>query len=416
MQVNSIINEHYKIIAENILIAAHLSNSITLTSKQSKRLKQIANDAVTGHKSHKYVDNVNRQFFIMLDEIISSIVDSDSKFFDDERRELLKVSCTEFYKDIIVISPERIKLTGIIKQTDSIRDIIEKVKKRLLAYAGYRRIAELCYYKVCHRRFDKRLEIAFRSVVGSIIKDEASATAMLNKRFSNNICRTTSRIVKHEVDKIYDSIYYNSMLDDKYKPSKYSYLLALGKIPFYFEEAVNTVENNDNSIRNVQDAIKPYTKEIVGCIEDEVFLSLDDCFKEYRKKHSESNLDSTKSYKTYWRITVSPMAGYLYDDELKEKYSLHHKFIFYKLCDDLNDIIEYYHLTLSTHKDFTSIIRKSKSRFEKINSQEDLFNAKSVIIVYLQIITARANVRKIPYTGEDIYKREEADFIISIEK
>ncbi|MBP3854834.1 MAG: hypothetical protein IK990_04345 [Ruminiclostridium sp.] len=374
-------------------------------------MKQIANDAIIGRNSHKYVDDVNSLFFIMLDEIIASIVDTKSKYFDDERRELLKVSCTEFYKNILVIEPERIKLTSIIKQADSIHDIIEKVKKRLLAYAGYRRIAELCYYKVCHRRFNKQLEIAFRSVVGSIIKDEASAAAMLNKRLSNKICRTTSRIVKHEVDKIYDSIYNNSMLDDKYKPSKPSYILVLNNTPSFFSED-KKLQTNKPSKPTIDDIITEYSHELEHEFQNEIFYSLDECFKEYRKKHCESSLNSSKSYKTYWKITVSPMAGYLYNDALKKKYKAHHKFILYTICDDLNSVIDYYHSTLSIPRKHTTIIGKHTSRFVFINSKEDCTNTRDTILVYLNILIARTSVLDIPFTGKDIYDPEEAEFII----
>ena len=280
-------------------------------------------------------------------------------------------------------------IIGKIKQSSNSGDMAEslkeEVKKRLLKKNGYRRIAQLYYYKKNHKWYEEDVEEAYREVIVEIIDgDEENC-------FIVTVCRKvesrTQEIVGCAIRASYDEISKNECIPREYVPSEEDYIAHINNsTPIYAH-----MSDDDSGCET------PYYDAIMFVSRDSAFISIYKCEKDFetiidnlanhkslfgnQKRFDKLIVTSDKTYVRYFHNTFSYILGYdnkMMEDIINTRKSP--KFIFYMISKDLNRILSM--LIYMTNGNKTHYGEKTFSRFSIINNLTELLVVKAAIKIF----------------------------------
>ena len=395
-QIEKIIERHYKEMATTVYNDGHFY----LSHSGEKKLTEI------------FISAIHDNFFELLDNVINLLTNiNDPKLSEDHRKAILSPS-KDYYCELSIFNDNKLALFSVLEKYSDNRDnCIEQLKKRLNRAIPVSRIAELVYYKMCHRYYNKGLESAFRGVVHGVTLNSNSISDVFNKETASNIQRLTASIAREQAEKAYSDIYGNPDLLKEYRLNKKSYFDDLRNQSAVLMAYTQSNEKSSpikKRYKSLKDYVEKYEIKLQDQIESGQFVSLNACMIMYSKKYKKT-IDK-QAYANVFKNMISPLAGFNYDS-IKDKYKVHHYFILKTLCNDLNKIVHYFR-EQGKAKDYNDIL-PDDSRFKYINSLQDFDVVGLIIKVYIQLLIARTRYAKIAtYNGNDIYKNEEAVFIL----
>lgn len=387
-KVNMIIEEFYEKAAKSIL-----SDSVNGLPEDTAQNKKIKLDVLV-EKNYKHI-NIQKEFLKMLDNI-------DIEVFGtvDESNSYVK-----YYKGYKLLD-ESIDVTEIIgkvikKNGGSItgKSVITEIKKELLEKNSYMRIAELYYYKKNDKWYEQEVEEAFREVVDDTIGKRDKDTVMFSVNIEDVIKEKTQNHVDKLIDDIYEKVYLNENLKEKYRITIDEFKKRCEQTVFnyiYDNVAAKHPKPTNNSI------FGKYAVIINTRIRSNQYYTLPECYAEYKMQIETPIIKNKSSYERFYKCTVTALAGFNYA-ELADELEFKNHFILNTMVKELNIIIKYLSEKMGKVKyliDVKDVIMKegdNTGTFRKldikdikkyINSIEDINRIDRLITLYMQIIIA----------------------------
>jgi len=396
-EINKIIDNFFEAAAKSIM--RNIADVLLENPRKNKGLKQNILDVIVA-KGYSTIE-VQEKYLELLDEIDRLVYGEIDK----------KNSYVNYYKDNELFETD-INISDIIEKVkkssnrgDIVESLKEDVKKRLLEKNGYRRIAQLYYYKKNHKWYEEELEKAYREIVSHVIKRKRLIEKIITVENDKRIREITQKVVYHQAEKEYESIYGNPQLPKEYKVRKSAYYSELNN-----QSALFICKVSDNYLEN---RFQKYKNELSGIIETILFLSLEECYDEYKKEYGAvSNHVMNKSvFRRFFSLTLMGIAGFEFNSKNTLTYDLRGKFILKELCPLLSCLVQYYNELYGKAKDVKRMYYDSEfTRFKIINSLKEFCAASYTLELFVTILATRAkddiswkNALLLPEEAEVIY-------------
>ena len=112
------------------------------------------------------ISEIQEEYLKLLDDIDKLVYGK----IDENNSYVSYYKGNELFQTDVNISDIIEKVKQSSNSGDMAESLKEEVRKKLLEKNGYRRIAQLYYYKKNHRRYEEELEKAYREIVSHVIK------------------------------------------------------------------------------------------------------------------------------------------------------------------------------------------------------------------------------------------------------
>lgn len=350
------------------------------------------------------ISEIQEEYLKLLDDIDKLVYGK----IDENNSYVSYYKGNELFQTDVNISDIIEKVKQSSNSGDMAESLKEEVRKRLLEKNGYRRIAQLYYYKKNHKWYEKEVEEAYREIVDSVIGKYDVATFAVVELTDEEIKDRTEKQVENVINETYINVYENKNLNREYVLPKEEFKKTCEDDIFNYIYSNTVKEYNKEGWY----CFKKYAGIIKERIEKCQYYSLSTCFESYKSSISDCKILSTSSYERFFKRTITAMAGFSYA-EIAEEFTFGNHFVLKTITEDLNDCIDYISKKFDRLKYLVPegdvIIKNAdgETEFEKveitcitqlINSYTDLHVLCKLMEVYLQIIIARnkeTSVKKI---------------------
>ena len=312
--------EKIKDIAEAYI--AKIADSVFLDNYdriRGKSDKDYSKEAMEAQLNITHNESVRDIFFQMLDEIEGAVTASD---VSTER-----VSFKEYYKDMPFVDISEDTITDIFgkgKAGDTyVTDIIIDNLRDCLASILGQRVVELYYYKQYHRWYDSELEEAFREIVTAVFTDSNNIVYCLSE--TKDINDFYEQMILEVCEYVYDKIYNNPYLEEKYKLDWNSLVSMIDDKSSIFK--ITEIEQRKRGGEFY--FAKRYKYLAEHRMELMQYCSFEACYND--------TFSSETVFSDYFKWTLTPLAGFSYN-VLKDNEPFAGKFILKTMSDDFTSI------------------------------------------------------------------------------
>ena len=370
MKADNLLNDFYDKVAQQLCDEVCCDNC--------KHKNQCHFDTVT-KRSDK--DDVNTLFFSMLDDV--------EKIINKTADNGAVTSYSEYYKDTAVINWDKLldkikaKLVECVAacngEDNSRARMIAKAKKLLLAKVSPVSVASVYYYKKNHRIYNKSLEQAYREIVKVLCNNGS----IFNNSVSRKVSSVTLDITAAAITEAYDTIYNKSTLEEKYKPHIDDFLeQRLNDSRMLCFESLPKLSNRKQWYQGTE-----YYNEVVNEEVEIGFLSWDSNYKQYIADNEQWSM-SRNTYLALVNVHIPKLIGAsasMVKDVLSE--AKDGKYVIENISIIFNGYVNDCYLLFKKN----SYRYNYESRFQLVQSMDDLLTLSNVIDTYMQVIAARVS-------------------------
>ena len=357
------------------------------------------------------ISEIQEEYLKLLDDIDKLVYGK----IDENNSYVSYYKNKELFETDINISDIVEKVKQSSNSGDMAESLKEEVRKKLLEKNGYRRIAQLYYYKKNHKWYAEELEKAYREVIVEIIDgDEENC-------FIVPVCRKvesrTQEIVGCAANAAYFDIYHDDV-SDKYKPNIEDYIADINSnTPLCVMAVNNSTKPVYKYYKNVIDIIDDSQRISIGascedlCQIADLYENKLNIIKLKGKKEKEEAGVSRRKYDDFFKLIFTNIAGYdYYNINRLCNNKFQNKFILKTMSNDLNYIL----LALLTMAGGNKEEYKNKkfSRFVLINDVIDYGIVREAIIIYRSLIKAAIKNMELQ---ETVIESCEADAVEEVE-
>lgn len=386
MNINTRITEFYNSAAEIVC------NSIC--SSCDKKCSHKFNAMVMGNNG---ISDITALFTTMLDDISLEIIGSRGDREQSYTEYYRDTPATRFSKEITDIKRSVKNITKKCDTTNSSHNTISDIiRKGLKVRIDRKRIAELLYYKANHRFYDEEVEQAYTEIVAQAT---SGRNGLLSKATYSKLRKLTEEIMTSAADEVYRSIYDKPAIQDKYKPSLERFNEGLGEDTPFFAKC--TIETPTQAILWYQNS--EYWEKAITQIREKQYITWKKCFENYYSDNDyEVEAISKNTYLDYVTKHIPKLIGI--SDTLKNFLNRENYNGAY-VAKDLG-----YLVNQSVNKCACLFRKRGKSkeyhsRFELVNSIQDMDDLCELMHVYMQVVAARLS----RYEYEKLTSIESAD-------
>ena len=223
-EINKIIDDFFEAAAKSIM--RNIADVLLENPRKNKGLKQNILDVIVA-KGYSTIE-VQEKYLELLDEIDRLVYGEIDK----------KNSYVNYYKGNELFQTG-VNISDIIEKVkqnsdsgDMAESLKEEVRKKLLEKNGYRRIAQLYYYKKNHKKYkEKQVEKAYREIVNEVIKKNENNYFSLT--MAQKIEKRTKKIVGCAIRASYDKICSYKHIPENYKFSEECYVAYVDNLTYF---------------------------------------------------------------------------------------------------------------------------------------------------------------------------------------
>lgn len=379
VEIKNSINKFFEKAAKSLI--RNFANKLS-ESDRDKELKKILLEIIL-IENYPAID-VQNEYLELLDDIDKLVYGKK----DENNSYVNYYKGNELFETDVNISDIIEKVKQSSNSGDMAESLKEEVKKRLIKKNGYRRIAQLYYYKKNHKKYkEKQVEKAYREIVNEVI--EKNENNYFSLTLAQKIEKRTKKIVGCAIRASYDKICSYKHIPENYKFSEECYVAYVDNLT-YFHICIGKEDVDCHSM---------YYSIVLKCAESLESVSLSECHKIFlntvkqikQKLVGENHgyLDcQLDAYKRYFRGVVTVTSGFNKEtvDDLRKEIG-EKNFITGNLVYKLNEAIVLLMLITKNDKDFFK--KNNYSRFIFINNIAQLAVVKNIMKIYNDIITLR---------------------------